>query len=300
MIDLNSEINRIKMKSNLKLITHLTVLLSIVALPFSSLNAAPRPHTPTDKSSHTELAKAAQNPVASMISIPFQGDFNFGTGAGSDAQYIGLIEPVIPQKLSEDWNWIHRGIIPVPMYQPGLNSAWGMGDIQYEGFFTPAKPGKLIWGVGPYINFPTGTDDVLTSGKWSAGPALLAMSMPGHWVVGGLVTQLWSFAGEDDRSDVNTTAFQLICNYNIPNADGLYLTAGPILTWNWEASSGNRATIPVGGGIGKVFHIGKQHVNAKVQAFGYADVPEGGPDWSVQLQFTLLFPKAHPTVSKGK
>ena len=239
------------------------------------------------------LAKAAQNPVASMISLPFQPNVNFGVG-DDDTALVTLVQPVIPQAINDEWNWIHRAIIPVPNYQPGnaaSPSRWGMGDIQYQGFLSPAKPGKLIWGVGPYMSFPTATDDVLGTEKWSAGPAVLLMTMPGSWVVGGLVTQLWDFAGDDDRNGINTTAFQPIINYNIPNCNGWYISSTPVWTYNWYADSDNAWTIPLGGGVGRVFHIGKQAVNAKVQAFGYAEAPDNGPDWSVQFQFTLLFPK---------
>lgn len=107
----------------------------------------------------------------------------------------------------------------------------------------------------------------------------------------GLVTQLWDFAGEDDRASVNLTSFQPIINYNIPNCNGWYLSATPVITYNWAADSDNAWTIPVGGGVGKVVAIGEQKVNAKIQAFGYLEAPDNGPDWSLQLQFTLLFPK---------
>lgn len=234
-----------------------------------------------------DLAKAAQNPVASMISLPIQANINFGTGS-DDTQLINLIQPVLPQSLNEDWNWIHRGIIPVPM---GADNHWGMGDIQYQGFLSPAKPGKWIWGVGPYVSLPTATDDVLGTEQYSMGPAVLVLTMPKTWVVGGLFTQLWDIEGDDDRDGVNLSSFQPIINYNIPDCNGWYLSSTPVWTYNWEADSDNAWTIPVGGGVGKVFHIGEQAVNAKIQAFGYLEAPDNGPDWSVQLQFTLLFPK---------
>ena len=177
------------------------------------------------------------------------------------------------------------------MDQPGANDAWGLGDIQYEGFLTPAQPGKWIWGVGPYLSIPTATDDVLGTEKWSAGPAALLLTMPGDWVVGGLVTQLWDFAGNSDRDGVNTTAFLYFINYYIPNGHGWYLSTSPTITYNWEADSDNAWTVPVGGGVGKVFKIGEQHVNAKLAAYGYLEAPDNGPDWTLQFHFTLLFPK---------
>ena len=238
----------------------------------------------------SDLAKKSQNPVSDLISVPVQGNFNFGL-PGDDAQFINLIQPVVPQSLNDDWNWIHRGIIPVPMYQPGIDSTWGLGDIQYEGFLSPANPGSLIWGVGPYLSFPTATGSVLGSEKFSAGPAVVLLTMPGNWVIGGLATHLWSYAGDSDRSDVNLTSFQYFLNYNIPDSGGWYLTSAPTMTFNWEAPSGERTTVPLGGGIGRVFKLGEQHLNAKAQFFGYADAPTGGPDWSFQFQLTFLFPQ---------
>lgn len=251
------------------------------------------PMTALAQNAHEDLAKAAQNPVASLISLPIQANINGGVG-DNDTQLINLIQPVIPQSLGNDWNWIHRGIIPVPMYQPNSPaspSRWGMGDIQYQGFLSPAHPGKLIWGVGPYLSFPTATDDVLGTEKWSAGPALLLMTMPGHWVLGSLVTHLWDYAGDNDRGGVSLTTWQPIINYNIPNCNGWYLSSTPVLSYNWNADSDNAWTIPLGGGVGRVFKIGDQAINAKIQGFGYAKAPDNGPDWTVQLQFTLLFPK---------
>jgi hypothetical protein len=241
------------------------------------------------------LAKAAQNPVANMISVPIQNNFNFGVGPTDGVQYNTLWQPVYPISLTEDWNLINRAIIPVPMYQPRVSSSqgstWGIGDIQYEAFISPANPGKVIWAVGPYLSFPSASSDVLGTGKWSAGPAVVALTMPGHWVFGALASQLWSFAGDDDRSNVSFGTLQYFINYNIPNGKGWYLTSSPTMTANWNAAGSQQFTVPVGGGVGKIFKIGKQSMNAKIQAFGYPVKPDGGPDWGLQFQLTFLFPQ---------
>jgi hypothetical protein len=244
-----------------------------------------------------ELARAAQNPIADMISVPLQSSINNGVGPDEKTQYINLIQPVIPQSIGDDWNWIHRGIIPAPMYQPGvsgvpsMDNTWGVGDIQYQGFLTPAKPGKWIWGVGPYLSFPTASDDLLGTEKWSAGPGIVVLTFDGPWVFGGLFTQLWSYAGNSDREDVNQSSFQYFLNYNIPDGKGWYLTSSPTMTADWKADSSQQFTVPMGGGIGRVFHVGKQAINAKVQAFGYPVAPDNGPSWSLQFQLTFLFPR---------
>ena len=135
----------------------------------------------------------------------------------------------------------------------------------------------MIWGVGPSLTVPTATDDSLGSEKWSAGPAAVALAMPGNWVVGTLIRQLWSFAGDDDRQDVNQTLIQPFVNYNFPG--GWYAVSSPIITANWEASSDDTWTVPVGGGLGKIFRIGGQAMNAQLQGFYNVERPEYGPDW---------------------
>jgi len=239
-----------------------------------------------------ELAKKAQNPVANMISIPFQNNFNFGVGPGNDMQYVLNIQPVIPIHLSADWNLITRTIAPV-IYQPemtvGAGSTFGLGDINTTLFLSPAKPSKFIWGVGPILQFPTATDSVLGTGKWSAGPAAVGLVMEGHWVVGALANNIWSYTGQSDRPSVSQFLFQYFINYNLP--EGWYLTSAPIITANWEAESGNKWTVPLGGGVGKIWRIGKLPVNTQLQAFYNVEKPDLAADWSLRFQVQLLFPK---------
>ena len=131
----------------------------------------------------TELAKKTQNPVADLISVPFQNNVNFGVGPDDDVQYILNIQPVIPFKLTEDWNLISRTIVPLiyqPELAPGVGEVFGLGDIQQSLFLSPGKPGKLIWGVGPILQFPTATDDSLGQGKWGAGPTAVARRCTGR------------------------------------------------------------------------------------------------------------------------
>ena len=137
--------------------------------------------------------------------------------------------------------------------------------------------------------FPTGTDDRLTSDKFSAGPAAVVLAMPGQWVLGGLVSNVWSFAGDSDAADVSAFTCQYFINYNLPK--GWYLTSAPTITANWKADSGNEWTVPFGGGVGKIFRIGKQPMNAQVQAFYNVEKPDNGADWTLRLQLQFLFPK---------
>lgn len=239
-----------------------------------------------------ELAKAAQNPVASMISLPFQNNFNFGLGPFDRTQYILNIQPVVPISLSENWNLISRTILPV-VYQPDTwapgGSTGGVGDIQATFFLSPAKPGKVIWGVGPVLQMPTGTNPMLTQGKWGLGPSIVLLSMPGHFVLGILANNIWSVGGQKDRAEVNQFLLQYFINYNLKQ--GWYLTSAPVLTANWKAADGEKWTVPFGAGVGRIFRVGKQPMNGQVAAFYNAEKPDGGADWSLRLQLQLLFPK---------
>jgi len=240
-----------------------------------------------------DLAKAAQNPVADMISLPFQNNLNFNVGPHKQPQNILNIQPVVPITLNSDWNLITRWITPV-VAQPALtvngDSEFGLGDINPSFFFSPKQPTHgIIWGIGPTFVFPTGTDKNLTSGKYSAGPAFVALAIEGPWVVGVLVNNVWSFAGKSNRSDVNAMTLQPFVNYNFHG--GWYLTSSPVITANWEASHGDRWTVPIGGGVGRVFKIGRQPVNMQLSAYYNVAKPTGAADWQLRAQVQFLFPK---------
>jgi hypothetical protein len=168
-------------------------------------------------------------------------------------------------------------------------SVSGLGNITYQGFLSPAEPGKIIWGAGPVLQIPSNTDDRLGTDKWSAGFGGVALTMPGKWVLGALVYNIWDFAGPSEEEDVNSMVFQYFVNYNLDK--GWYLSSTPIITANWEADSDQRWTVPFGLGIGRLVKLGKQPVDFKVQPFWYAVKPDGAPEWSLQLQVKFLFPK---------
>jgi hypothetical protein len=212
-----------------------------------------------------DLAKKSQNPVADLISLPFQNNTYFGIGPGDKTANVLNIQPVIPVSLG-GWNLINRAILPV-IYVEDLTSGldvlpqgisngsrFGLGDLNYTAYFSPKSSTELTWGIGPSISIPTATDKALGSEKWSIGPGAVAVVTTGPWVVGGLVRQLWSVAGEDDRRDVNQGLAQPFINFNMD--DGWALVTAPIITANWRADSDDRWTVPVGGGVTKLFGIG--------------------------------------------
>jgi hypothetical protein len=152
------------------------------------------------------LARQVQNPVASLISVPFQNNFNFGVGPNDDLQYTLNIQPVLPFKLNDDWNLISRSILPLiyqPVLAPGFGGVFGLGDIQEQLYLSPGKVSSFIWGAGPVLQFPSATDMSLGAGKWAAGPGGVALVMTGPWVIGALANNIWSYAGDSDRVDVN-------------------------------------------------------------------------------------------------
>lgn len=242
--------------------------------------------------SDSDLAKQAQNPIANLISLPLQNNTNFGIGPDDETQNILNIQPVWPFSINADWNLITRTILPV-VSQPDILTGGegrinGLGDTTFTGFFSPKGSAKLTWGIGPVFLFPTATDDALGSDKWGAGASVVLLAMHGKWVVGSLISNLWSFAGSGSQ-DINLFTWQYFVNYNLPNS--WYLSSAPIITANWEADSGNKWTVPFGGGFGKIFRIGKQPMNAQVQAFYNVAKPDFGPDWTLRLQLQFLFPK---------
>jgi len=247
----------------------------------------------TGYSTDTEaLAKAVQNPVASMISLPFQNNVNTGIGPNNETQNILNIQPVWPISLNDDWNLITRTIIPVvsqPNTLTGDGRINGLGDTTFTAFLSPQDAGDIIWGAGPVFLFPTATDDTLGSDKWGAGISAVVLTMPGRWVIGSLVNNIWSFAGSG-KKDVNSFLWQYFVNYNFD--DGWYLTSAPIITANWEADNDHRWTVPFGGGIGKVFKVGKQPLNAQISAYRNVITPDDyGADWQFRVQLQFLFPK---------
>jgi hypothetical protein len=196
---------------------------------------------------------------------------------------------------------ILRTILPLA-FQPDLNTTdslnaqqhlgtWGVGDLQPTVFFTPVKEGKVIWGVGPGILLPTASDAVLGTGKFSIGPSVIALVQPGKFTIGFLVSNLWSVAGPSTRPDVNVMNLQYFVSYNLPK--GWSLTVAPLNSAAWNAPSGNVWTVPFGGGVGRVFRVGAQPMNASVQAYYNVVRPSSipSPTWTLKLQVALLFPK---------
>jgi len=239
------------------------------------------------------LAKQLANPVAALISVPLQ--LNYDRGIGPDdggTRWTLNVQPVVPITLNEDWNLISRTIVPLVAQDeivPGVGSQTGLSDIVQSVFFSPAAPtaSGWIWGVGPVFLLPTGTDDLLTADRFGLGPAAVALKQAGGWTYGALVNHLWSVAGNEDRGDVNATFLQPFFSYTTPTAFTYTLQAEATRDWEGESWS-----IPVGAIASKVTRVGGQLVSVSLGARYYVDSAPGGPEgFGARAVVTLLFPR---------
>ena len=243
----------------------------------------------------TELAKKTQNPVSDLISVPFENNANFNAGPDNKVLNVLNIKPVVPIKLTDNWNLINRAIIPL-ISQPGVDGTPigrknGVGDLTYQGFFSPnPKPGGLIWGVGPQIQVPTHSNSRLGNQRWAAGPNAVVLDIGKKVVKGFLLSQIWDVTNSRDE-DISMMTLQPFYNYNF--GKGWYAVSNPVVTANWEADGSDQWTVPIGGGIGKVTHWGKQAVNLRLAAFGNIVRPTNGSDYNLQLTLQFMFPKGN-------
>lgn len=245
------------------------------------------------------VIKTSQNPVGNITVFPFQNNFNYGVGPYTRLQYNLNVQPVVPIMLSQNMNLIARTIIPVlnqPSFAPpgvcasrvGCPSTFGLSDVQEQLFFAPkTKPGQLIWAVGPIFQFPTATPNTLGTGKWSAGPDAVALLMPGSWVIGALVTQLWSVAGLPNRPNVSSFLVQPFVNYNLKG--GWAISSAPIITANWTLAQ-NKWTVPVGGGVSKTFKNDGQLMQLSMLYYTAVTRPLTSPQTTLRVSWSLLWP----------
>jgi hypothetical protein len=240
-----------------------------------------------------ELAKKLANPVATLISVPLQLNYDTNIGPEDEGDRWTLnIQPVVPFSLSEDWNLVSRTIFPLIWQEdifPGAGSQSGTSDLVQSLFFSPKAPtsGGWIWGAGPVFLFPTGSDDLLTTDKWGAGPTGVALRQQGPWTYGVLTNHIWSFAGDDDRPDVNATFLQPFLTYTTKNA--VSVTGLTESTYDWES---DQWSVPIILVVTKVTKLGGQMISFGGGVRYWAESPDNGPEgWGARLVFTLLFPK---------
>jgi hypothetical protein len=271
----------------------LTVKAQQDASPLVPVGEAPKGEAVVSSQDQVALAKKLANPIAALISLPMQYNYDTGYGAGGDGtkQYLN-IQPVIPVSLSEDWNLISRTILPLidQHDMPRGNDNFGLGDVTQSLFLSPKAPsslGGIIWGAGPVFLLPTATEPLLGSEKLGLGPTAVALKQSGPWTVGLLCNHIWSVGGEEDRSDVNTTFLQPFVNYITKTKTTLGVMTEAAYDWENEAWS-----IPVVPQIGQMFKIGPQIMQLTVGLKYWAESPSNGPEgFGARVQLTFLFPK---------
>jgi hypothetical protein len=265
--------------------------LSLALLAATAVSIALPAHA---ELSAEELAKLAQNPVGNLISVPFQNNTNYNVGPLNGNQNILNIQPVIPVEISPEWNIITRTIVPVisqPKLSPDSERKNGIGDTAFTAFLSPAKPSHWIWGVGPIVQIPTNTSDELGNKNWGLGPSFVVLHLDhgSPWVYGVLLNNVWSLSSSKQGGSYNNGLIQPFVNYNFKG--GLYLTSAPIATVDWKADSGEQWTVPLGGGVGKIFHLGKLPVNTQLSAYYNVVHPDNGANWQLRAQVQFMFPK---------
>jgi hypothetical protein len=235
-----------------------------------------------------ELAKQTQNPVASLISVPLQGNWDFGLGDREATGTLLNIQPVMPFGVSKTTNVILRVIMPLTS-QPGPEGVRlnGLSDILATAFFSPAQSGRIIWGAGPVVLLPAATSSALGTEKFALGPSVVALAQPGAWTVGMLFNHVWSVSGASDRPDVNQTFLQPFANYNL--GGGLSVGASMEATGNWEADE--MWTAPLLFNVSKVALLGRRPVSFLAAAGPTVASPEGGASWRFRFAVTFLFPR---------
>lgn len=237
------------------------------------------------------LANATQNPIASLVSIPVQNNFDWGAGPKDEGfQYKVTVQPVIPISLSANWNVVSRTILPF-VYQEdiiGTSTQSGLADTVQSLFFSPVEPtqGGWIWGAGPVFQIPTATEDLLGEEKWGAGPTAVVLKQEGPWTFGTLFNHVWSFAGEDGRSSVNRTFLQPFVSYTTKTFTSFGLNTESSYDWQHD-----QWTVPLNGFVQQLLKVGKQPLSLQVGGRYYAEGPSGGPEWGLRFQISLLFPK---------
>jgi len=255
--------------------------------------------------SNSQIAKASQNPITMIYSLPIQNNTYFNLGDSDEIKNIANFQPVIPMDITEDWDIVWRLIMPV-VSTPGIpasfsesgevksfsNSITALGDTTLSAFLAPKKSGKFIWGAGAILYIPTATDKALQTKQWGVGPSFVGLRIDGKWTYGILIMDVFSFGVDSGvgGKKIDFLQMQPFVNYNM--GDGWFLTTVPFITAKWDESSQDRWTLPLGGGFGKGFKVANVPVSATLQAYYNVIRPKTmGEEWQLRVQAQIFFPR---------
>ena len=246
-----------------------------------------------DEAYETNLALQLSNPVAALISVPLQLNFDQKIGPTDDGdRWLLNVQPVVPFSMSDEWNLISRTILPVVRQSdifPGSGTQTGLSDVLQSVFFSPKAPtaSGWIWGAGPVLLLPTGTSDLLTTDKWGAGPTAVVLTQSNGWTRGVLANHVWSFAGDEDRSDISTTFVQPFLTYTTPSLWTFAVNTES--SYDWEDG---QWSVPVNANVSRLMRFGNQMVSLGGGVRYWFDSPESGPEgFGFRMTLTLLFPR---------
>lgn len=241
----------------------------------------------------TALAKATQNPVADLMAIPLQFNFNSGGGLHDRSVLLLNVQPVVPISLTPEWIVVARTIVPIyNLPDSTAGGATGMGDIVEELLVASAEAETFQWGVGPVFSLPTATLAPVRTGSWAAGPAVVGLVTTGPWVAGALATETWTFADYGDRTKVEQLQIQAFANFNFGR--GWAVVSAPLIIADWTLDQDHRWTVPLGGGLTWTTRIGDQALQLSAQYYRNVVYPDGGPANQVRFLVSFLFPTKPP------
>lgn len=238
-----------------------------------------------------DLAKKLSNPIADLVSVPLQFNWEQGVGPNNGTRFILNVQPVVPFTLSKNLNLIARVIVPLvsqPALTEGGAATFGVSDLLASFFLSPSNSGGLTWGVGPVFSLPSTAEPTLGTGKWSTGLTFVALKQTGGWTVGALWNQIWSVAGADDRADVSQMFLQPFVAYTTPTLWTITLQSES--TVNWEAEE-DQWTVPVNLIFSKLLSFGPLPASYFIGAGVFPVAPETGPDWKLRSGMTILLPR---------
>jgi len=238
-----------------------------------------------------ELARKSENPLADLITVPLQHNWDFGIGPQDAMKYTVKLQPIIPFPLGTNWSLFTRTIVPFSYAEAstaGGRDLSGLEDTSLSLFLSPRHAGRdgLFWGAGPAFHLPTATDDSLGHGKWGAGPTAIVAMQPGHWTGYILARHIWSFAGDDERAYVSETLLQPSVSYTLKTHTTVGLNTEA--KYDWQAQ---HWTVPVNLSVSQLFKLGKLPVKLALGGRLYVERPAGGPDWGLRFTMTFLFPE---------